>query len=224
MTLAQLHRTHRWVAVIAGIFFLIWIVSGIARILPGAGAERRASRPNYGNARVSPAQVAAAIGEPIVDMTLIGVTGNPVYRVQTRKGIRMVDAGSGEPFAITLETAEQILRTAYPGAGTALTRDRLTRHDWTYLAGPLPVYRIRAGGAGPFYFVSAQDGSIRKVTSTERVRALIGSMHTFEPLPGISGNPRIQKLAIAGAASLGLGAAVTGYLIVLSRRRKARAG
>lgn len=224
MTRAQLYRAHRWVAVVAGVFFFSWVVSGIARILPGAGGERRISRPDFGSAKVSPAQVAAAIGEPIVDMTLIGVAGNPVYRIQTRKGIRMVDAGSGEPFAITLETAEQIVRKAYPRAGTALTKERLTSHDTTYLAGPLPVYRVRAGGAGPFYFVSPEDGSTRKVTSTERVRVLVASMHTFDPLPGIGGNPRIQKLAVAGAASLGLGAAVTGYLIALSRRRKVRAG
>jgi hypothetical protein len=224
MNRLKLHRLHKWIAVSAGVFFTSWLVSGIVLILPGGGAGRRAPRPDYASAVVSPAQAAAAAGVPVADLTLIRVAGRLVYRMETRQGVRMVDAQSGALFAITLETAEQMVRGDYPDLGAVVANERLDRHDWTYRMGPLPVYRLRAGDSGAMYFVYPRDGVVRKVTMSGRVRAVIGSMHTFDIVPGIGGNPRVQKVALAGAASLGLGAVVTGYWIALSRRRKVRAG
>jgi len=222
MSRVQLYRLHKWVAISAGAFFLSWMISGIVMIWPGGPSERRTARPDYRTAMVSPAQAAAKAGDGAGEMSLARVGEKLVYQVKTSRGIRLVDAHTGELFPITAAVAEYVVRSEYlPSAGTLRT-ETLDRHNWEYRWGPLPVYRIRAAESGKRYYVSAQDGTVRTVTSAGRFRELIEGLHTFSVVPVIGGQVRLRKAALFGAALIGLGAAITGYLIAFPRGGKPR--
>jgi hypothetical protein len=220
MSRIQLNRLHRWVAISAGAFFLSWMISGMVMIWPGKGSERRVSKPDYRTAVVSPAQAAAKVGDGAGEMSLGRVGERLVYQFKTSRGIRLVDAHSGELFPITAAVAEHVVRSEYLPVAGALRTERLDRHDWEYRSGPLPVYRIRAGESGKRYYVSAQDGAVRTITTAGRVRGMIMGLHTFTAVPVIGEDVRLRKAALFGAALIGLGAAVTGYLIALPRGTK----
>jgi hypothetical protein len=222
MNRVQFYRLHKWTAISAGAFFLSWMISGIVMIWPGRASERRLLKPDYRTAVVSPAQAAARAGGGAGEMALLRIGEQLVYQFKTGSGIRLVNAHSGELFPITAGVAEHVVRSEYLPASKALRTERLDRHDWEYRSGPLPVYRIRAAGSGKRYYVSAQDGAVRIITNAGRVRSAIMGMHTFAVVPLIGGETRLRKVALFGAALIGLGAAVTGYLIAFPRGWKRR--
>jgi hypothetical protein len=215
---------HRWIAVTAGVFLLSQIISGIVMILPGIREEHRNVRADYSSATVSPAQAVTAAGEAVADPALIKIAGRLIYQIKTRRGMRLVDAHSGEIFSVTPELAERIVRSEYETVGGPLQQERIDQYGGRYRRGPLPVYLIRAMESGNRYYVSAQDGSVIRDTNVGRVRAIIGGLHTFDIVPGIGSNAKLRKLALAGAATFGFSAVATGYCVAWLRRRKEQAG
>ena len=223
MSRAASYRLHKWIAVSAGVFFLSWIASGIVMILPTGGPDRRPlAPPDYESAVVSPARAIAAMADRPVDITLKRIGHLLVYQMQTRRGMRLVDARSGDPVSITPEIAERVVRSEYLVEAGALKVERLDSYGSGYRAGPLPVYRITPAGSASRYFVSLQDGSVRKLTPARRIRSAIESLHTFAAIPWLRGNARLQRVVLFGAAMIAMSAALTGYFIALPKRRGAR--
>src|SRR3954454_2773419 len=127
------YRLHKWIAIFAGVFLLSWIVSGVVMILPnGASGRRTPMAHGYRHAVISPAQVAAVMQEPPLEMTLGRVGDRIVYRVQTRHGFRLVDAQSGHAVEMTPQLAETVVRSEYPIGARPVTIERVDSHGRGY--------------------------------------------------------------------------------------------
>jgi hypothetical protein len=218
MTRRIYYRLHKWIAVGAGVFLCSWIVSGIVMILPdSAGGRPRPAAPEYRHAVLSPAQVAAAVGERPLEMALEPIGERIVYRVRTGRGSHLLDAASGRPFEITPSLAESIVRNQYAGGSAAMRVERLDAHRHGY-GGPLPAYRLTVERSSTAYFVSLADGSVHRLTPVGRVRSAVESLHTFAVVPWLRGDSKARRVALFGAALTALAAALTGYFLALPKR------
>jgi hypothetical protein len=216
MTRRAYYRLHKWVAIGAGAFLLNWIVSGIVMILPhGPPAGRSPAPADYRDVVISPSQAAASGGDLARDIALARVGDSIVYRVQTRRGVRLVDARSGAPFEIGPDLARILVRSQYSGASD-MSVERLERHAHGY-GGPLPAYRLREPGSWTQYFVALQDGSVQRLTAVQRLRNAVGGLHTFT-LPGLDGWSKVRRVSLFAAAMAALAAALTGYYLALPKR------
>jgi hypothetical protein len=223
-----MHTAHKWLAISVGLFFLVWILSGVVMILPppsyGPPPERAAQALDLGEELISPTRAIAGLqnGAEVHAVTLRRILDTPVYEIATgREGPLLVSARSGEVFTITAGVAEQIIRTQFPSESRVLQTELVTNHSLTYAWGPVPAYRIAAAGqAGTTYYVSAGDGEVRRSNRWSRVQEAIASLHTFEPLKLLTRRERVRKGLLLLMSAIGIGAAGTGYYLAVPRRRR----
>jgi len=227
------HLIHKWIAIVVGVFFLMWTVTGIVMMLPArwfAPSLLKASGPaDYRAASLSPAEaikaLEASLGKPVsVTWTdLRQVRETVVYEIYLAdQGVYLVDASSGEMVWITPELAEGIARdrislTGEDGNQAELASvERLEAHDLLYPFGNLPVYRVRFEEDGSnIYYISALDGSLSQSNQLTRLSAAITSLHTFEPVRLVTDNNLVRKGLVVLFSSIGVCTALTGYLLAL---------
>jgi hypothetical protein len=195
MSLSQfVFKSHKWLAVAAGLLTLIWFVSGIVMVLPVSifGAPRPLfiegpPGPGYKEIAVSIPQAIAAVESglghevKVTDIAFSRIAGRLLYRVQTAgAGTHFVDAVSGERYVIDETVARELLRLADPAAaGGELTLVREFESDYRY--GPLPAYRMSMADAmRTNYYIGVETGEVRATNTGGRWRGFLAGMHTLD--------------------------------------------
>src|SRR3546814_20251374 len=93
-------RIHKWVGLILGLQFLLWALSGSVMALldkdkvGGHGGEMSHAHPLPAGEFFDVA--ALPRGEPVTGVILRDLGARPVYELRSAKGVRLVDATSGE--------------------------------------------------------------------------------------------------------------------------------
>jgi hypothetical protein len=132
-----------------------------------------------------------------------------------------IDARSGQIFTITPERAEQIALNDFGSQAQVRQIERITRHDFVYLWGPLPAYRLAFDDdRATISHVSIRDGTVRRTDRWRRIKMVVGALHTFEPLNLIIEQETIVRRSLLIMLSIvGIMAVGTGYYLALPRRR-----
>lgn len=225
------HKLHKWIAVVAGAFFLMWLLSGIVMVLPrpwSVRIQRRAPEPIEVHERIlSPSEVVTRIArdqgtEPTIEsLTLRRAADTVVYEVKTRENTFLVDAHTAERFTITAEVAKRIVQYHYPAQSSVFETSYLDRHTAAYPWGPLPVYRVMYGEEPTtHYYVSAGDGVVTRSDRWNRFQGVFGALHSFEPLRLITSRDAIRRWLLVLAGLGGIGVALSGYYLAVPRRRR----
>jgi hypothetical protein len=229
------HQIHKYLAIVAGIFFLAWTISGIVMMTPLEWYEptplKSGGAPDYSLALISPAeaveQLEGDLGSPVdaVALELKTINARPVYDILAANvGSKLVDAISGDVIKITPELAEEIAREAVQSESEVQSNLRIKEHSISYPYGQLPVFRILFyDHPGEVYYVTVQDGKVSQSNWMTRLRFAITSLHTFEPLKLISDNDKIRQVSLIVTAFLSILVAITGYylaILPMMRRRQ----
>lgn len=220
-------KSHKWLAVAAGLLTLIWFVSGIVMVLPVSifGAPEPLSAagppgPGYKEIAVSIPQAIAAVEAglgrevKVTGVEFRRIAGRLLYRVQTDgAGAHLVDALSGERYVIDEAVARELLRLADPAAtGGELTLVREFDSDYRY--GPLPAYRMTMSDAmRTNYYIGVETGEVRATNTGGRWRGFLAGMHTFDFLHGIASS-RAVRLSLVGTSLVGTLMTLFGFWIL----------
>lgn len=198
-------KTHKWLAVAVGLLTLAWFVSGIVMVTPPAwfGAPGplsldEAGGPQFQEIVVTVPQAIAAVEAAgnAVEVTGAGfrrIAGRLLYEIATKEhGSHLVDALSGEPFAMDPATARQLASRALPAA-TLPEPALVTTHDTDYRYGPLPAYRFALGDSrATSVYVVAATGEVRATNRWGRLRGFIAGLHTFDFLHAVTSNRGVR--------------------------------
>jgi len=230
-----IYTIHKWLAVTVGVFFLVWLISGIVMVLPPwftpSMSQQASALLDLQKTTVSPTEAVMGLAQTggelpqVRSVTLMQVADIAVYEIVTASGeMYLVHAQSGQPFTITLDVAEQIVRGYVSLQSRVLQRDLVTKHSLTYQWGPLPAYRfIFDDDRSMVYYVSIQDGAIWQNNRWSWIKGAIASLHTFEPLRLITKEISIKQGLLVLLSVIGIGAAITGYCLALPRRAQSKA-
>lgn len=234
MTRGQYRTLHKWIFIFMGAFILMWCISGILMMLPleWFGGVNRLSRPviDYRNVRLSPADAirrldVLADGQAEVKRVhLVQIHDRPVYRIRTDDNdFHYIDGLTGDVFEFTPALAEAIPRSLFAITAPAIETTRLTAHDASYPAGPLPAYRVRFEDApAANLFVHEQDGRVVRMTATARLRNGIMSLHTLNPLESLTHSAKLRKTLLVSTAVVTLLGAIIGYILTLPGGNRSR--
>ncbi len=212
-----IYKTHKWLAVAAGVFTFLWFASGVVMVLPTnlfgrvPAAASEPERPAFRDVTVGVPQAIAKVEATTgrrVEVTDVGfrrLLGELFYQISTDAGTHLVNARTGERLEIGEEAAWQILSRAI-GSPAERLAGRLTllrEYDEGYAYGPLPVYRYPAGdAAGTIFYVAVPTGEWRATNRAGRIRGFIAGLHTFEPLRALL-PARGVRLAVIGMGAVG---------------------
>jgi hypothetical protein len=142
------------------------------------------------------------------------------YDIRLKNGTaHLINAVSGRIFSITPDLAERYVRNTYPAEGGVLKVEQVDRYSYAYQGGSLPVYHVvlDANPSVDFY-VSVNDGVVRRSDRWNRLRGLLGSFHTFQPVKLVTSRDELRKGLLVLLSLVAIGAATTGYCLALARR------
>lgn len=225
---------HKWLAILIGLFFIGWSVSGIVMVLPDEWFLAKPAAPtaqiDYRKAGLSPSQAIEKLEQKMgqeVNLTNLGfkkLQGQLFYAISLQNGsYHLIDAITGESFEITPDVAEKLARAVSGDQSSVAVVESLQSHDLLYPFGPLPVYRVAFDAQGSdLFYVSMINGDVSYSTAGTRLRAAITSLHTFEPLKLITARESFRKGALALTAGISVIVALTGYYLAIQpwlRRR-----
>lgn len=228
-----MRKIHRWVFISMGVFMLLWVISGIMISVPNHWLERKAGGVNnavdYAAFTQSPAEIASKIRQTLgadADVKSLGfqkIGDRDLYSVQVNNGDDLlVDARTGEPFSVSAEMAEDLVRKGFDVDPMVLENTALHKHTISYAYGPLPVYRLRfKGDSSRVYYVNPMSGNVHESSFLTRARMAAGFLHSFQPVKVVTGRESLQvgSLLVVGIVSL-IGVLAGVYLIFpLGRRR-----
>ncbi len=227
-----LYQIHKWLGIMGGLFLLVQAVSGISLILPSLSPmwsprEWTLKPTDLQDITLSPTEAVTTVlanlpgtSLEVERVTLKRILNLIVYEVSVKAyGPRIVDARSGQIFTMTPELAEQIARDAFPSESRVYRIERIDRHDFSYIAGPLPVYRIAfEDDPSVLYHVSMTDGKVVRRDRLNRMRAIIERFHFFEEFKFLTEEKRILKILPSLLATIGILAVGVGYYLALPRR------
>ena len=224
-----LRKIHTWLAVTVSGFLLAWLSSGIVMIAPRLSAEpERSPYPDTIDVRkVSQwaTQMLSKLDTHVGDLsqiravTIKTIANSTIYEVVTaRHGAILIDAESGELFRVTAKMAEVLVKRHMGTEPRELKMELLTRHEFSYPWGPLPVFRGSvAEEPATFYYVSATDGTVNRSDRESRLRNAIASLHTLDPIKLVVESDAFRKGLLIISGLIGLATVCTG--LVLATRR-----
>jgi uncharacterized iron-regulated membrane protein len=228
----RIYKIHKFLAVSVGAFFLTWLISGIIMILPRLSAERERSAVSGAidikkvsvSAQEAVAKLMTTLGElpQVREVRLRRIADTDVYEILTAShGPHLIDARSGEPFSITTQGAETIAKRHMKSIPRELRVALLSRHEFTYPWGPLPVYRVvDAEEPSTVYYVSPTDGTVRRSDRESRIRNAIASLHTLDPVNFLIGRQAVRKGLLILISLVGIVAVGTGFYLAWPRQRR----
>ena len=234
MTKRKMYKVHKWIAVTVGVFFLVWLISGIAMVLPNSWytpvPQRRPGPIDFKEVTVSPAEAIATLARllgsypEVNSVNLKRIRERAVYQISVKRGdLHLIDARSGEVFKITQELAEQIARDEFPLEARVLQIDLVTRNSFSYPWGSVPAYEVVFDdNQATMSHVAVSGGTVRRSTRWSRIQAAVVSLHTFEPLKLITKRKAARKGLLLLLSLLGIAVAGTGYYLSIPRRRVRR--
>lgn len=175
--------THRWLGIVAGIFFITWFASGIVLMYAGMPAleagERAARLPrlDVSSVRASVSDAAMYTGGLAQSVRIGMFADRPVYRLFSAGRWTTVFADTGSPLddLTPAQAADQARRFAPEHASTVRYDTRLTEPDqWTLESRALlPVHRIALGDEADTYLYIS-DQTAEPVLKTTRASRRVG--------------------------------------------------
>lgn len=232
-------RWHHISGLVAAIFTLTWIFSGLLSMNPfgvfssrGAlAAERTLWSGTKAAATLNPAQALAAVpGLEVREIDLLRVAGQSWYRlrgVSAQALVRADVAGLPGPALATLpdETVQAALRTLRPDAAQAgvATLTKVTAYDDMYYARehnnntpyarPLPVWRAQWADGVTLYADPASARLLLRVDASNRwQRVLYNGLHSFDFAPLLA-RPWLRGTLIVLLSLLGTALCATSCVI-----------
>jgi hypothetical protein len=153
-------------------------------------------------------------------VTLKKIAESEVYEIITAgRGPLLIDSESGKLFSITAQRAEAIAMRHMASSPRELKVELLSRHEFTYPWGPLPVYRVVvAEDPSTTYYVSARDGTVSRSDRESRIRNAIASLHTLDPVKLLIEREVFRKGMLILAGMVGIAAVCTGLALAVKRR------
>lgn len=224
-----MHRIHKWLAVTAGVFLLVWLITGVIMVLPplsnGPVPVQPVRKIDFKDITQSPAQAIANLQKSLRTTSQVSFVGlkwvhdTLVYEIHFENGARhFISAVTGQLFSFTRELAERVVLDAYPGQGGAQTIGMLEQHSYGYQWGPLPVYQIMLDSdKSTAYFVATEDGSVRRSDRVDRIRGAITSLHTFDPIKLVIRPETVRTSLLIITGVIAILASLTGYYLALRR-------
>ena len=209
---------HKWLGLIVGLQFLIWLATGLAFNLID---EQKLDADVY---RISdtPAAISVPLANPdtliaqyqsqgFIQLKLVAVLNRPVYALSTRTQGYWFWADSLEPMQLTLGQLTQIAQASYSGSGTMSTARPLT--NATAFAAQGPVVQIDTGDAlgTRIYLDSASGRVLAHQNHQSDLKDLLFMLHFMDYVPenGISFNHALVQIISLGALLLGISGVLT---------------
>ncbi len=218
-----MRKLHKWVGLIVGIQFLLWMSSGVMMSLLDAdkvlGREFRIKPPApaaWPGGVLGPDAVLAASADKVMAISSEWLLDRPVYRLQNDKRSWLVSAADGRIVAVDAPLAQAIAQASYSGFGKPAS-PRLLNYTLETRAHKEPVWRVDFADADETtVYVSAVSGNVLEHrNSTWRLFDLFWMLHIMDYSERVDfNNPLIVSSAIGG-----LWMALTGvWLLFMSVR------
>ncbi len=226
---------HKWLAILVGVFLLVWTISGIVMVLPNEWFDPapviQSGPIDYEAMPISPQEAITALKSilgtqiQVSNLSLKKLQGKLYYGINLAGGgFHLIDASTGTEFKVTEKTAEELVRSITGKEGVPLEIEPLLDHDLLYPFGSLPVFRVKfKDQSGDLYYVSMINSDVTHSTIATRTRAVITSLHTFEPLTLLTQRDSIRKLLLVGSAAIAVFVALTGYILAIQPILRQRA-
>lgn len=221
---------HRWLGIVLGLFFALWIGSGLVMLyvpFPSLSEPERLARLApiaWEQVTVSPdsALVASGVPRPPANFELHMRAGEPVYRLASPAGEPLTISGrTGKPVG-TASAAEALVTAGGRGRSELVERDQWTvTQRYNRLR---PFQKVALGdAAGTELYVSEKTGELaQKTTRFERGWNWVGSVIHWIYLTPIRARPELWHdvvVWISGFACLG---ALSGMVLGIWRIRLRR--
>jgi hypothetical protein len=210
------------------------MISGIVMILPRLSPELKAPplsdvidiKKVSLSAQEAVAKLTPKFGEmpQVREVTLKRIADRDVYEIHTANhGPHLIDAQSGELYSITTQRAADVAKRHMASGPPELKIELLSRHEFSYPWGPLPVYRVVSEqDPSTIYYVSAHDGAVRRSDRESRIRNAIVSLHTLDPVKLLIEREAVRKGLLLSLSLIGIAAVGTGFYLALPRLRRQR--
>lgn len=164
---AWMRTMHKWVGLVIGLQFLLWMASGVVMsVLDADKVHGRQWRSKPAAAVAWPATampieaVLAASDEPVQSVSTGWLLEQPVYLLQNDTAGWLVRASDGKPVAVDAPVAQQVAQASYAGSARAGTARRLDATPETR-AHKGAVWRVDFADADQTsVYVSAQTGAV----------------------------------------------------------------
>lgn len=202
-----LRKLHKWIGLIVGLQFLLWMASGVVMSLLDAGkVQGREFRikppapPAWPRDALDPSALLVAGTGPVSSIGSGWVLDQPVYQLQDEKRSWLVGARDGRPFVIDAALAGALARASYSGTGRA-GDPRLLAHAPEARAHMEPVWRIDFDDAdATTIYVSARSGKVLEHrNSTWRLFDFFWMLHIMDYAERTNfNNPLLVSSAIGG--------------------------
>ncbi|MES2899330.1 MAG: 2Fe-2S iron-sulfur cluster-binding protein [Pseudomonadota bacterium] len=121
---AWLRRLHKWLGLLIGLQFLLWMASGtVMSLLDGDKVSGSLSRmpksasPPWPSAALPIETVLASQVDPVRSLGTGWLLGKPVLKLSNSKGTRLVDALTGHSLVIDASLARALASASYAGPG-----------------------------------------------------------------------------------------------------------
>ena len=131
---AWLRRIHKWLGLLIGIQFLLWMASGmLMSLLDSSKVSGSLSRMPKLNSLPWPSNAVPVDGvlagqqTPVRTLSTGWLLGQPVFRLASSKGTRLVDAMTGRAVVIDGVMARRLAVASYAGPGDPATPRLLAR-------------------------------------------------------------------------------------------------
>lgn len=132
MKLRNWRVLHKWLGLLVFVQVLVWSVTGLliswvdAEVAAGVTTRAPAgASPVLQGDALLPVATLAMQRDDLQSVRLMQVDGTPVYRLGYAQGVRLLDAATGEAFAIDADRARRIASASYSGDAPATDVERL---------------------------------------------------------------------------------------------------
>lgn len=220
-----LRKLHKWVGLLVGLQFLLWVASGMVMSLfdheAVSGAAHRAAagpaREWPGSGLLAPGEVLAAARRPVESIDSHWLLQVPAYRLKDGDGSWLVDARSGAGLSVTAAHALELARADYVGEGRAGPPQWVAQPTLEIRKHRGPSWRVDFDDAdATTVYVSAVDGRILERRNTAwRLFDIAWMLHIMD----YSGREDFNNSLLVTAALGGLWMATSGIWLLCTSVR-----
>lgn len=220
-----MRKLHKWVGLVIGIQFLLWMSGGVMMSLLDAdkvqGREFRIKPPApaaWPTGVLAPEAVLVASADKVMAISSAWLLDRPVYRLQNDKRSWLVNATDGRVVAVDAALAQAIASASYSGSGRP-ARPRLLNYSLETRAHKEPVWRVDFDDADDTtVYVSSVSGNVLEHrNSTWRLFDIFWMLHIMDYSERTNfNNPLLVSSAIGG-----LWMALTGVWLLFTSVRLA---
>ncbi|QOY92575.1 2Fe-2S iron-sulfur cluster binding domain-containing protein [Massilia sp. UMI-21] len=218
-------KLHKWIGLLIGIQFLLWMSSGVVMSLLDAdkvaGRTLRTALPlpaAWPADVLAPEAVLAANGAQVMTLSSAWLLGRPVYMLQNDQRSWLVGATDGRPVAIDAPLALAIARASYAGRA-APAAPRLLTYSLETRAHKDAVWRVDFADADETtVYVSSVSGKVLEHrNSSWRLFDFFWMLHIMD----YSERTDFNHPLLVSSAAAGLWMALSGVWLLLTSLRLA---